>query len=70
MTGCAFRTHNFIPIFHKFKGENCNGLQIHVTDINIFKPVATALEIFDAIIETSPADSLKFNPPLMNMNII
>jgi uncharacterized protein YbbC (DUF1343 family) len=63
IAGCAFRTHNFIPAFHKFKGENCNGLQIHVTDINSFKPVATALEIFNAIIETSPADSLKFNPP-------
>lgn len=63
IAGCAFRTHNFIPVFHKFKGENCNGLQIHVTDINTFKPVATAMEIFDAIIETSPADSLKFNLP-------
>lgn len=63
LSGCAFRPHNFIPVFHKFKGENCNGLQIHVTDSNSFKPVATALEIFDAIIETSPADSLKFNPP-------
>lgn len=61
--GCAFRIHNFIPTFHKFCGELCNGLQIHVTDINIFKPVGTALEIFDAIIETSAPDSLKFNLP-------
>jgi len=61
--GCAFRIHNFIPTFHKFCGELCNGLQIHVTDINIFKPVGTALEIFDAIIETSQPDSLKFNLP-------
>jgi uncharacterized protein YbbC (DUF1343 family) len=63
ITGCAFRIHNFIPTFHKFKGENCNGLQIHVTDTKTFRPVGTALEIFDAIIETSPADSLKFNMP-------
>ncbi|MCX6320767.1 MAG: DUF1343 domain-containing protein [Bacteroidia bacterium] len=61
--GCAFRIHNFIPTFHKFCGELCNGLQIHVTNINIFKPVGTALEIFDAIIETSTHDSLKFNLP-------
>ena len=61
--GCAFRKHNFIPVFHKFKGENCNGLQIHITDIKSYKPVATALEIFDAIIETSPEGSLKFNNP-------
>ena len=63
IAGCSFRKHNFIPTFHKFKGENCNGLQIHITDISSYKPVATALEIFDAIIESSPADSLKFNPP-------
>lgn len=61
--GCAFRIHNFIPTFHKFCGELCNGLQIHVTDINLFKTVGIALEIFDAIIETSPPDSLKFNLP-------
>jgi len=61
--GCAFRIHNFIPTFHKFCGELCNGLQIHVTDINLYKPVGTALEIFDAIIETSAPDALKFNLP-------
>jgi uncharacterized protein YbbC (DUF1343 family) len=63
LQGCAFRIHNFIPTFHKFKGELCNGLQLHITDIKLFKPVETALEIFDAIIETSPGDSLVFNPP-------
>jgi uncharacterized protein YbbC (DUF1343 family) len=61
--GCAFRVHSFIPTFHKFCGELCNGLQLHVTDIKRFKPVETALEIFDAIIETSAPDFLKFNLP-------
>jgi uncharacterized protein YbbC (DUF1343 family) len=61
--GVAFRVHDFIPTFHKFRGENCFGLQLHVNDINSFRPVGTALEIFDAIIETSSADSLKFNLP-------
>ncbi|TAL58656.1 MAG: DUF1343 domain-containing protein, partial [Bacteroidetes bacterium] len=61
--GCAFRVHSFIPAFHKFCGEFCNGLQIHVKDIKLFKPVGTALEIFDAIIETSAPDSLKFKIP-------
>jgi uncharacterized protein YbbC (DUF1343 family) len=63
LKGCAFRIHNFIPTFHKFARELCNGLQLHVTDIRLFKPVATALELFDAIIETSPESSLIFNPP-------
>ncbi len=63
ITGCAFRTHSYIPAFHKFNGELCNGLQIHITNIDRFRPVATALEIFDAIIETSPHGTLRFNLP-------
>ena len=61
--GCVFRIHNFIPTFNKFCGELCNGMQIHVTDINLFRPVGAALEIFDAIIETSAPDALKFKLP-------
>ena len=60
--GCIFRIHNFIPTFNKYKGEFCNGLQIHVTNPAKFFPVSTALEIFDAIIETTPG-GLKFNQP-------
>jgi Protein of unknown function (DUF1343). len=36
---------------------------IHITDIDLFKPVCTALEIFDAIIETSKPDALRFKLP-------
>jgi uncharacterized protein YbbC (DUF1343 family) len=61
--GCRFRTHNFIPTFNKFKGLLCNGLQIHVTDRRKFRPVATTLEIIEAIIQTSGSGSVKFNPP-------
>ena len=61
--GCAFRIHGFIPTFNKFSGSYCNGLQIHVTKPRDYYPVFTALELFDAVIETSPPDSLKFNPP-------
>jgi uncharacterized protein YbbC (DUF1343 family) len=61
--GCAFRIHKFIPTFHKFCGEICNGIQIHVTDIDSYKPVETALQIFDAIIEISEPDTLQFKQP-------
>jgi uncharacterized protein YbbC (DUF1343 family) len=61
--GCAFRTHNYIPTFHKFCGELCNGMQIHVTDTGNFKPVETAVHIFDAIMETSAPGSLSFIAP-------
>lgn len=63
ISGCAFRIHDFIPTFHKFSGEHCFGIQIHITEVNKFRPVATALEIFDAIIETSEPESLKFKLP-------
>jgi uncharacterized protein YbbC (DUF1343 family) len=63
LKGCAFRIHNFIPTFHKFSGIMCNGLQIHITDPAIFKPVRCAMEIFDAVIETSPDNSLEFKQP-------
>lgn len=61
--GCVFRVHNFIPAFNKYKDEYCNGLQIHVTDPAKYRPVGVALELFDAIIETSPHAALQFNPP-------
>jgi len=61
--GCSFRLHDFIPTFNKYCGILCHGIQIHVTDHKKFYPVGTALEIIDSIIATSPAGSLKFNPP-------
>lgn len=61
--GCSFRKHDFIPTFNKYRDINCHGLQIHVSDPEKYYPVSTALEILDAIIETSPPDSLKFNAP-------
>jgi uncharacterized protein YbbC (DUF1343 family) len=61
--GCSFRIHDFIPTFNKYAGQDCHGIQIHVTDASVFRPVATALHLFDAIIKTSPAGSVRFNPP-------
>jgi uncharacterized protein YbbC (DUF1343 family) len=61
--GCVFRPHDFIPTFHKFCGELCHGMQIHITDIDHFKPVATAIEIFDSIIETTEKDAFRFSLP-------
>jgi uncharacterized protein YbbC (DUF1343 family) len=63
LPGCSFRMHDFIPTFNKYTGEYCRGIQVHVTDASIFRPVSTALHLFDAIIRTSPEGALKFNPP-------
>jgi uncharacterized protein YbbC (DUF1343 family) len=63
IAGCRFRVHNYIPTFNKFKGQLCNGMQIHVTDRRVFRPVYATLELIGAIIETSPSGSVKFSKP-------
>jgi uncharacterized protein YbbC (DUF1343 family) len=61
--GCLFRIHNFIPAFNKYSNIPCKGIQIHITDLTSFKPVSTALEIFEAVIETTKPGEMKFNDP-------
>jgi uncharacterized protein YbbC (DUF1343 family) len=40
LPGARFRAIGFEPAFHKWKGERCGGVQVHVTDPDRFKPVA------------------------------
>ena len=49
LPGVVFRPHHFQPTFHKFAGETCGGVQIHVIDRNVFKPVLTGVAIISAI---------------------
>jgi len=63
LRGCAFREHDYIPTFHKYAGQLCHGVQIHVTDEYQFRPVEAALHIFDAIIKITPPGYLTFNEP-------
>jgi len=41
LPGVRFRAAGFEPAFHKWKGQRCGGVQVHVTDPDRFKPVAT-----------------------------
>jgi len=38
-----FREVWFTPTFSKFSGQLCGGCQIHVTDRNQYRPIATTL---------------------------
>lgn len=49
LPGATFREAWFTPTFSKFKGELCGGCQLHVTDRNAFRPVATTLNILAAV---------------------
>ena len=77
LPGCAFRVHNYIPTFNKYANELCGGVQIHITDPALYKPVQTALHILDAVIRITGPGVMKFNPPpyeyeeiLMPFNIL
>jgi len=49
LPGVGFRPLSFRPTFHKFAGQTCGGIQIHVTDRAVFSPyrcgVAILLEL-------------------------
>jgi len=49
LPGVMFRPLHFQPTFHKFAGESCGGIQLHVVDRDSFKPVITAVAIISAI---------------------
>jgi uncharacterized protein YbbC (DUF1343 family) len=45
LPGVAFRAVAFQPAFHKYRGEICRGVQLHVIDTRRFKPFATYLAL-------------------------
>ena len=45
LPGVSFRAAAFEPAFHKYKGQLCEGVQIHVTDAARFRPFATYLAL-------------------------
>ncbi len=59
----VFRPLHFQPTFHKFSGEICGGIQIHVTDRDRFKPVVTGVAVISAIRRLYPASFAWKQPP-------
>lgn len=45
LPGCVIRPLTFQPTFHKHAGEICGGLQVHVTDRLVFRPMATYVAV-------------------------
>jgi len=43
LAGVHFRPLSFRPTFHKFAGQSCGGLQVHVTDRRSFQPYRTGI---------------------------
>ena len=49
LPGACFREAWFTPTFSKFTGERCGGCQLHVTDREAFRPIATTLAILQTV---------------------
>ncbi len=49
LPGCAFRPLSFRPMFHKFAGQTCGGVQTHVTDRSAFRPLRTGVAMLRAV---------------------
>jgi len=45
LPGIRYRPTTFRPTFHKFGGQSCGGLQLHVFDRRTFKPYRTGVAI-------------------------
>jgi uncharacterized protein YbbC (DUF1343 family) len=53
LPGVVFRPVWFRPTFQKFAGQDCGGVQLHVTDRAAFHPVRTGLALLQALRDLS-----------------
>ena len=63
LPGCRIRPLHFEPTFHKFKGEVCGGVQVHVTDPDLFESVTTYTAAIAAIRQLWPDQFAWKEPP-------
>jgi uncharacterized protein YbbC (DUF1343 family) len=52
LPGVKFREVWFTPTFSKFSGQKCGGCQLHVTDRNAYRSIATTLAILSVVKQT------------------
>jgi len=63
LPGCRLRPLHFEPTFHKFAGRVCGGVQVHVTDPEVFESVPTYTAAIAAIRSLWPRDFSWKQPP-------
>ncbi len=63
LPGCRLRPLTFEPTFHKFAGQVCGGVQVHVTDPGIFESVVTYTAAISAIRSLWPERFAWKQPP-------
>ncbi len=63
LPGAYFRPHSFLPTFQKHVGSLCQGVQIHVLDREVFKPVITGIALIKAFHDLYPNSFQWQSPP-------
>ncbi|MCL2006605.1 MAG: DUF1343 domain-containing protein [Treponema sp.] len=53
LPGVIFRPAHFLPSFSKHQGVSCHGVQLHIIDRSVYKPVLTAVKLLKEIITIS-----------------
>jgi uncharacterized protein YbbC (DUF1343 family) len=59
LPGVRMRPLSFRPTFHKWSGQSCGGIQLHVTDPVTFKPYRTGIAVLLAA-RAQSADALRW----------
>jgi len=63
LPGVFFRSCIFRPTFQKHAGVSCGGVQIHVTDRDLFEPVVTGLHMIEVAYQLYPDEFRWKEPP-------
>ena len=63
LPGVAFTAAAFVPTFQKWAGRSCEGVQVHVTDRERFRPVATYLALIAEARRQAPRHFRWRRPP-------
>ena len=66
LAGVYFRVQSFTPTFSKFKGQVCQGVQVHVVDRDRFDPISCALHLLRQALDLHP-EELKFQDRMFDL---
>lgn len=64
LPGVIFRPVYFEPAFSKHKGQQCRGVQVHITDCKAVKPLELGIRLLYEIMDSDP-DKFAWVPPNM-----
>jgi len=67
LPGVIFRPVYFKPYYGIYKGKVCQGVQIHITDVNAFKPFVTSIHLMKTSMTLYPQHKLFAKPSRLKM---